>query len=68
MIIGWESGKMDVRDFMTGENLFKMNFNQMIISVTHADYRGIGSSDLILCTKNGEGESLSHEATGGDIR
>lgn len=56
LITGWESGKVDVRDILTGENLFKMNFNQVIVSVTHADYRGVGMNDLIICTKNGEGE------------
>lgn len=48
--------KVDVRDVTTGENLFKLNFNQVITSVAHADYRGKGSNDLILCTKNGEGK------------
>lgn len=36
--------------------MYKMNFSQVIMSVTHADYRGVGMNDLIICTKTGEGK------------
>lgn len=41
---------------MTGESLFKLQLNQMVTSVTQADYRGRGANDLIICTKNGDGK------------
>lgn len=41
---------------MTGESLFKLQLNQMVISVSQADYRGRGANDLIICTKNGDGK------------
>lgn len=31
----------------------------MIMSVTQADYRGRGTNDLIICTKNGEGKLVT---------
>ncbi|XP_031619932.1 Bardet-Biedl syndrome 2 protein homolog [Contarinia nasturtii] len=54
LIIGWESGKVDIRDIATGESLFKLSLNQMVISVMQADYRGRGVNDLIICTRNGD--------------
>lgn len=56
LIIGWESGKVDIRDIVSGESLFKLMLNQTVTSVTQADYRGRGANDLIICTKNGESE------------
>lgn len=46
--------QMDMRDYNTGDVLFKINFHQPIISIGQADYRGNGTNDLILCTANGE--------------
>lgn len=34
--------------------MFKLMMNQMVVSVTQADYRGRGANDLIICTKGGE--------------
>lgn len=47
--------QVDIRDIATGESLFKLSLNQMVISVTQADYRGRGTNDLVICTRNGEG-------------
>lgn len=55
LILGWESNKVDIRDIATGESLFKLTFNQMVISVMVADYRSRGANDLVICTRNGEG-------------
>lgn len=54
LIIGWETGKVDIRDIVSGESLFKLTLNQMVTSVNQADYRGRGVNDLIICNKNGE--------------
>lgn len=54
LVVGWESGKVDVRDIVTGESLFKLQLHQMVVSVGQADYRGRGSNDLIICLKNGD--------------
>ncbi|XP_037037764.1 Bardet-Biedl syndrome 2 protein homolog [Bradysia coprophila] len=54
LIVGWESGRIDMRDYGTGDILYKLNLNHPIISVGQADYRGNGANDLILCTTTGE--------------
>lgn len=46
--------QVDIRDIATGESLFKLSLNQMVITVTQADYRGRGVSDLVICTRNGD--------------
>lgn len=46
--------QVDMRDYLTGDVLFKFNFNQTITSIGQANYRGHGSIDLIMCTSNGE--------------
>lgn len=43
-----------MRDYETGDVLFKLHFHPAILSMGQADYRGNGSSDLILCTGAGE--------------
>lgn len=47
---------MDIRDIVTGESLFKLTLNQMVIAVMQADYRGRGASDLVICMRNGDGK------------
>lgn len=43
-----------MRDYHTGDVLFKLHFSQTITSIGQANYRGHGSIDLIMCTSNGE--------------
>lgn len=43
-----------MRDYCTGDVLFKLHFHQTKIALGQADYRGNGSNDLVLCTSNGE--------------
>lgn len=43
-----------MRDYSTGDVLFKLHFHQTKIALGQADYRGNGSNDLVLCTSNGE--------------
>ncbi|XP_050082782.1 Bardet-Biedl syndrome 2 protein homolog [Anopheles aquasalis] len=54
MIIGWKSGKMDVRDPRTGDVWFKMKMNEFVCGMACNDYRGIGMLDLVIVTADGE--------------
>lgn len=55
LIVGWDSGKIDVRDPATGDVLYKLPpLNGPCVALGQADYRGIGSVDLVLCSAAGE--------------
>ncbi|KAL9697164.1 hypothetical protein quinque_000605 [Culex quinquefasciatus] len=54
VIIGWKSGKIDVRDARNGDVLFKMKLNDFVCGIACNDYRGIGVLDLVIVTADGE--------------
>ncbi|EDS30326.1 conserved hypothetical protein [Culex quinquefasciatus] len=54
VIIGWKSGKIDVRDARNGDVLFKMKLNDFVCGIACNDYRGIGVLDLVIVTVDGE--------------
>lgn len=54
LITGWDNGKIDVRDPLTGDVLFKISMPYSISGIVRADYRGIGKKDLICCAQDGE--------------
>lgn len=54
LITSWENGKVDIRDYQTGSVIFKVYIEHPVTSVLHANYRGQGNEDLILCTLNGQ--------------
>lgn len=54
LIVGWDSGKVDMRDYLTGDVLHKLHFHQAVLALGLADYRGNGSIDLVMCAANGE--------------
>lgn len=54
LVVGWDSGKVDMRDYHTGDVLFKIHFHQAVLALGLADYRGNGSTDLVMCAANGE--------------
>ncbi|XP_021700285.1 Bardet-Biedl syndrome 2 protein homolog isoform X2 [Aedes aegypti] len=54
IIVGWKSGKIDVRDAQNGDVLFKMKLNDFVYGITCNDYRGIGVLDLVIITADGE--------------
>lgn len=54
LITGWDSGKLDVRDPLSGDVLYKLHFANAVTGIVRADYRGIGKHDLICNTQNGE--------------
>ncbi|XP_055599661.1 Bardet-Biedl syndrome 2 protein homolog [Uranotaenia lowii] len=54
IIVGWKSGKIDVRDSRNGDVLFKMKLNDFVCGIACNDYRGIGALDLVIVTADGE--------------
>lgn len=54
LVVGWDSGRVDMRDYQTGDVLFKLHFAQAVLALGLADYRGNGSTDLVMCAANGE--------------
>lgn len=54
LVVGWDSGKVDMRDYLTGDVLHKLHFHQAVLALGLADYRGNGSIDLVMCAANGE--------------
>ncbi|XP_058060313.1 Bardet-Biedl syndrome 2 protein homolog [Anopheles bellator] len=54
MIVGWKSGKVDVRDPRGGNVWFKMKMNDFVCGMACNDYRGIGILDLVIVTADGE--------------
>ncbi|CRK86559.1 CLUMA_CG000236, isoform A [Clunio marinus] len=54
LVIGWESGKIDVRDPRSGDVLMKMMSSNKIIGLLVTDYRGLGSNELISISEQGD--------------
>lgn len=54
IILGWESGKIDVRDSRSGDVLMKLMTPSKIIGLIVTNYRGMESEDLICVTEQGE--------------
>lgn len=54
IILGWENGKMDVRDPRSGDVLMKLMIPNKIIGLIVTDYRGLETEDLICVTEQGE--------------
>jgi Bardet-Biedl syndrome 2 protein len=54
IIIGWENGKLDVRDSRSGDVLMHMNTSTKIVGLLVCDYRGLGQDELICVTQQGD--------------
>lgn len=54
IILGWENGKMDVRDSRSGDVLMKLMTPNKIIGLIVTDYRGLDTEDLICITEQGD--------------
>lgn len=58
LITGWSNGKIDCRSITTGEVLFKDSLTHSAAGIVEADYRGIGKTDLICVSVEGEGTTF----------
>lgn len=54
IIIGWESGKIDIRDPRSGDVLMKLISPNKVVGLIVTNYRGIDKEDLICVTEQGE--------------
>eukprot|EP00731_Ephydatia_muelleri_P025424 Em0017g507a len=61
LIVGWSSGKLDIRNSQTGEVIFKDTFSSHIAGIVQADYRMDGKEELI-CSVDGEVKGYLPEA------
>ena len=59
IILGWESGKIDVRDSRSGDVLMKLITPSKIIGLIVTNYRGLDSEDLICVSEQGEIQGYS---------
>ncbi|XP_048518125.1 Bardet-Biedl syndrome 2 protein homolog, partial [Dendroctonus ponderosae] len=55
LITGWSNGKIDCRNFNTGEVLFKDSMPSSLAGIVEGDYRSMGRNDLICVSTEGEG-------------
>uniref|UniRef100_A0AAR5Q943 Bardet-Biedl syndrome 2 protein homolog n=1 Tax=Dendroctonus ponderosae TaxID=77166 RepID=A0AAR5Q943_DENPD len=54
LITGWSNGKIDCRNFNTGEVLFKDSMPSSLAGIVEGDYRSMGRNDLICVSTEGE--------------
>ena len=59
IILGWENGKIDVRDSRSGDVLMKLLTPSKIVGLIVTDYRRLGSEDLICVSEQGEIQGYS---------
>ena len=56
MLSGWANGKFEVRSEASGEVIYKdvLNGGTSISGILHADYRGDGRTEVLVCSSEGE--------------
>lgn len=59
IILGWDCGKIDVRDSRSGDVLMKLITPSKIIGLIVTDYRGLETDDLICVSEQGEIQGYS---------
>ena len=55
VIMGFENGRVEVREDLNGSIIFKKNFASAISKLLYADFRMQNSMQVICCTVDGEG-------------
>lgn len=54
IVIGWEYGKIDIRDPRSGDVLMKIINSSKVVGLLVSNYRGMDKNDLICVTEQGE--------------
>lgn len=54
IVIGWESGKIDIRDPRSGDVLMKLIATSRVVGLLVTEYRGLDKKDLICVTEQGD--------------
>lgn len=58
IVMGFENGRLEVRDDIAGAMIFKKNFTAPIAKLIYADFRMQNSMQVICCTTDGEGNII----------
>ena len=58
VVLGFENGRIEVRDDLAGNIIFKKTFGSAISKIMYEDFRMHGSKQIIICTTDGEGNLI----------
>lgn len=55
VVLGFENGRVEVREDLSGSILFKKTFGAAISKILYADFRLHNENQILICTTDGEG-------------
>jgi len=66
LIVGWSNGRVEVRNYVSGEVLYKTTLNASVAKILKGDYRMDGTQQIIVVTTDGyvRGYSFNYELRG----